>query len=71
MGEGGGLEKHPLPEMPATRRGVALTKQGKGCLGTLENHGKIKDLENIKCLRGAKGLRSKNTSLEQAMCNFN
>ena len=48
VGEGSGLEKHPLPEMPATRRGVASTKQGKGCLGTPENHGKIKDLRKNK-----------------------
>ena len=71
MGEGSGLEKHPLPEMPATRRGFAWTKQGKGCLGTPENHGKTKDLEKIKSLRGPKGLQSKNTQLESAMCDFN
>ena len=71
VGEGSGLEKHPLPEMPATHRGVASTKQGKGCLGTPENQGKTKDLEKIKSLRGPKGLQLKNTRPESTMCDFN
>ena len=41
-GEGRDLEKHPLLEMPATCKGVASTKQGKGCLGTPESQGKSK-----------------------------
>ena len=34
VGDDRDLEKQPLPEIPATRKGVASTKQGKGCLET-------------------------------------
>ena len=54
-----GPRKQPLPEMPATRKGVASTKQGKGCLGTPESQGKTKVLAKIISQRGPKGLRSK------------
>ena len=56
--------------MPATRKGVASTKQGKGCLGTPESQGKTKDVENNISLRGPKGLRSKMMRLESYTCNL-
>ena len=59
VGDKRDLEKQPLPEMPATRKGVASTKQGKGCLGTPERQGKTKVLAKIISQRGPKGLRSK------------
>ena len=56
--------------MPATCKGVASTKQGKGCLGTPESQGKTKDLENNISLRGPKGLRSKMIRLESDTCDL-
>ena len=56
LGDRRDLEKQPLPEMPATHKGVALAKQGKGCLGTPESQGKTKVWAKIMSQREPKGL---------------
>ena len=68
--EGRDPEKHPFPEMPATRIGFASTKQGKGCLRTPERQGKTKFLAKIVSQRGSKGLRSKKARLESEISDF-
>ena len=45
--------------IPATRRGVVSTKQGKDCLGTPKSQGKPKVLAKITSQREPKGLRLK------------
>ena len=65
VGDERDLEKQPLLEMPAARKGVASTKQGKGCLGTPERQGKTNVLAKIISQRGPKGLRSKKIRAER------
>ena len=54
VGDEKDIEKQTLPEMAAVCKGVASTKQGKGCLGTPKSHEKTKVLVKIasKILQG-------------------
>ena len=65
------VEKQPFPEMPATRKGVASTKQDNFCLGTPESQVKTKVLAKITSQRGPKVLRSKKIRLESDIWSLN
>ena len=71
--EGRDLEKQPLPEMPATRRGVASQNRAK-MFGHPRKKAKAKQTfwrRLCISLRGPKGLRLKKIRLESELCNIN